>query len=466
MTAVLPISAAVHPTSFHELTSTVSGRVLLPTDADYPALATPWNVAVTNSPLAVVEATSAEDVQAAVRFATQHKLQVAVQATGHGATHYSVPTILVHTRLLDEVTIDPRGSVRVGAGVRWETVINSVAPYGLSALAGSAPDTGVVGYLTGGGLSPIGRAYGFGSDLVTAFDVVTGDGEIRRATPTENTGLFWGLRGGKGALGIVTAVEFELLPFGEIIGGAMFFDGSSAAEVAHAWRTWAEDLPVEATTSLAFMRLPEMPMVPPPLAGRLTVAIRFAWTGEPAQAPDVAAVFADIAEPLLGGIGPMPFQAIGAIHADPVEPMPTAEWTAMTSTFGADLIDGLLALAGPQSHCPQIMVEIRRLGGAFAVAPGHSSAVSHRSAEANVFMVGLAIPPLADALGAHHAAADTTLAPWTVGRQPNFAADPATVARAYDSDSLARLGALVTTYDPDAVISAARSIREACLVRN
>ncbi len=81
------------------------------------------------------------------------------------------------------------------------------------------------------------------ADYVTAFDVVTGDGVLRRATATENPALFWGLRGGKGTLGIVTAVEFDLVPLAEILGGCLFFDGADTAAVMHAWREWTATLP-------------------------------------------------------------------------------------------------------------------------------------------------------------------------------------------------------------------------------
>ena len=105
----------------------------------------------------------------------------------------------------------PEGWARVGAGVKWLRVVEAAAPYGLAPLSGSITDVGIVGYITGGGLGPMARTYGLASDRVRAIEVVTGDGELRRATPTEHADLFFGLRGGKGALGIVTAIEFDLV---------------------------------------------------------------------------------------------------------------------------------------------------------------------------------------------------------------------------------------------------------------
>lgn len=116
----------------------------------------------------------------------------------------------------------------MGAGARWQDVLDAATTHGLAPLCGSAPGVGVVGYLTGGGIGPLVRTVGLSSDHVRAFDVVTGEGTLLRATPEENADLFWGLRGGKATLGIVTAVEIALLPISEFYGGAVYFDGDDA----------------------------------------------------------------------------------------------------------------------------------------------------------------------------------------------------------------------------------------------
>ncbi len=400
-----------------------------------------------------------------MQYGGRHDLDVSVQCTGHGAYDYPRPTLLVHTGQLDELTIDPTARIaRVGAGVRWQQVLDAAAPHGLGALAGSAPGVGVIGYLTGGGLSPVARTFGYASDLVTAFDVVTGDGELRRATPTQNPALFWALRGGKGALGIVTAVEFELLPVAEVYGGCLFFDGTDAAAVLSAWRAWSTTLPDAASTSLAVMRLPALPTVPPPLAGRCTVAVRFAWVGDPAAGADTIETMRQAAPVIFGGTGVMPFAALGSIHADPVDPMPVHESSLLLRNLNGDAVDTLAALTGPDSACPQLLVELRRLGGAIARAPRHSSAVCHRDAAFTLAAIGIAAPPVGEATLAHADELMAAMAPWSDGRsQANFAAsgDPAAVARKYDAPTLARLATLADTYDPRGVIAAARGVRAA-----
>lgn len=87
-----------------------------------------------------------------------------------------------------------------------------------------------------------------------------------RATPEENAELFWGLRGGKSTLGIVTSVEIDLLPIAEFYGGAVYFDGADAGVVLREWAGWCADLPESVSTSIALQQLPPMPGVPEPLA--------------------------------------------------------------------------------------------------------------------------------------------------------------------------------------------------------
>ena len=427
--------------------------VALPGDDRYARLATPWNVAVTSTPAAVVEARGGQDVVDAVRFAATAGLPVAVQATGHGIAGSLDGALLVHTGRLDECVVHPDGWARVGAGARWQQVLDAGAPHGLAGLAGSAPNVGVVGYTTGGGIGPVARTFGFASDLVRAVEVVTGDGELRRVTPDHE--LFAALRGGKGAVGIVTALEFDLIRQPELYGGAVWFDGAAAADVLHAWRAWSADLPEQATTSIALMQLPPLPTVPPPLAGRPTVAVRYAWTGSTSDGAELIHPLRTVAGPIVDTVGPLPFAAVGAIHTDPVDPMPAHEETDMLRSLPAEAVDALLDVAGPAAGSPQTMVELRQLGGALARPPAHPDVVCHRDAAYNLAVIGAMMPPVSDVVPAHAAAVRAALASWaTGGALPNFAAGTGAdrLARSYHPETLAQLTALAARYDPARVL--------------
>ncbi|MEZ0341059.1 FAD-binding oxidoreductase [Mycobacterium sp. pV006] len=439
----------------------VATHVALPGEPGYER-GVPWNVAAAVTPGAVVLATTAEDVAGTVRFAAAHGFTVAVQATGHGAVGVDADTILVVTAAMKHVEVDAVNSTaRIGAGARWQDVVDAAAPYGLAPLCGSAPGVGAVGYLTGGGIGPLVRTFGLSSDYVRAFDVVTGQGQLVRATPTENADLFWGLCGGKAMLGIVTAVEMELLPIPEFYGGAVYFDGADVAAVLHAWARWHTDLPETVSTSIAVQQLPPLPGVPEPLAGRMTVAVRYAAVGDFGEAERLLAPVREVATPILDAVGVLPYAAIGAVHADPVDPMPIHEDQALLTDLPAEAVDALLAVAGPGSGSPQVIVELRALGGALARQSRHPGAFCHRDAAFSLAVVGVPMPD-ADVVVEHARAVTSAVAPWASwGQMPNFAPsdDPARPARVYDADTLHRLAALAERYDPARVLATGQPLR-------
>ena len=446
------------PTSIaplHALRAAVRGDVAGPDDQGY-ALALPWNRAVGVRPRAVVAASGPDDVAAAIRVAGEHGLRVVPQRTGHGAVAVGDDVLLVHTGRLDEVAIDPDARLaRVGAGATWQQVLDAAAPHGLTAIAGSAPHVGVAGYLTGGGIGPLVRSHGLSSDHVRSMTVATGDGELRRAAADEHPDLLWGLRGGKAALGVVVELELELHPIAVLHGGALFFAGEDAAAVLHAWRAWAAGLPDHATTSVALLQLPAIPGVPEPLAGRPTVAVRFASTADDETCAALVAPIRAAAPVLLDALGPLPSAALGAIHADPVEPMPVHDGGALLTGLPEAAVDALLTHAGPGSGSPQTIVELRQLGG--ALVDGPDCAFDHRVAPFALLRAGIAAPPLGGEVRRHGAALEQALAPWIgPGLPPNFAAgdDPDRATRCWTPATRRRLHELAARYDPAGTLAA------------
>jgi FAD/FMN-containing dehydrogenase len=158
---------------------------------------------------------------------------VGVQSTGHGVLHPADDNLLIVTSRMVAVQVDVGArTARVEAGVTWRQVLDAITPYGLAALIGSSPDVGVVGYMLGGGIGWLSRCHGFGADSLRRIDIVTADGALRHASSSENSDLFWGLRGGGGNFGVVTAMEFDLYPVPTIYGGNLIYGG----ELARNWR--------------------------------------------------------------------------------------------------------------------------------------------------------------------------------------------------------------------------------------
>lgn len=449
------IDEALHR-SLSGLRQAVAAPVGFPGDEVY-LQAMPWNLAVPVRPAAVVAATTADDVVAVLSFAAARDFRVAVQATGHGAVAVAEDTILVVTRGITGCVVDVvERTARVGAGVRWQQVLDAAAPHGLAPLCGSAPGVGVVGFLTGGGIGPLVRTVGLSSDYVRGFELVTGSGEVLWVTPEEHAELFWGLRGGKSMLGVVTAVEFELLPISEFYGGALYFDTADVARVVRAWQRWSAGLPETVNTSLAVQQLPPLPGIPEPLAGRMTVAVRYTAVGDLAEAQRLLAPMREVAAPVLDGTGVYPYAGIGLVHADPPDPMPVHEEHCLLRELPAEAVEALLAAAGPESGSPQAIVELRLLGGAMARPPQHRSAFCHREAMFSVNAIGALVPPVAEMVAPHAAALIAALEPWSTGGQlPNFAPtrDPGRPRRCYDDDTLHWLRALAQRHDPAGLLA-------------
>jgi FAD/FMN-containing dehydrogenase len=298
------------------------------------------------------------------------------------------------------------------------------------------------------------RTYGLASDRVTAFEVVTGDGQLRRATPDQEPELFFGLRGGKGALGVVTAVEFDLVVQPRFYGGALWFAAEHAAEALAAWREWSAGLPGAGTTSFAVRNLPARPGVPEPLAGRTTLAVRFLWTGDEASGAAAVAPVRAAAPVLLDGVRELPYAAVDAVHTDPVDPLPASEASAPLTAFPKEAAAALLDLALDGS--PQAVVEVRQLGGATARASVRASAYSSRDAAYSFFCVGAAGTP---GLQDHTAQLLKALDAWTGGPAlPNYAGSPTPLAGCFDAPTLTRLRTALRHYDPDEVMAVGRAL--------
>ncbi len=454
--ATLPEPTAID--AFVELDACTAGTVALPEDAAYDVLVSPWNFAVPVRPAAVLAAETAQDVVEAVRFANRHGLRVTPQATGHGPMAELTRELLVVTKAHDECIVHPEGWARVGAGVKWIRVVEAAAPYGLAPLSGSITDVGVVGYTTGGGLGPMARTYGLASDKVRAIEVVTGDGVLRRVTPTEHPDLFYGLRGGKGMLGIVTAIEFDLVHQPTFYGGSLWFDGDDAATVIKRWLRWSNELPELGTTSIALFQLPAMPGVPPQLADRLALSVRYVWTGDPAEGERRFAEIRGSAPILLDDVALKPYTAIDSVHTDPLDPTPAYEAAAVLTDFPTEALDAFLAQTGPGSGSPQVLVELRQLGGAFTRGGEHDSAFSSRDAAWSLLIVGIADVP---GVESHAETILEAMEPWTGGhRLPNFTFAPEDYVDAYDEAALARLRAAIRTYDPYGVMTIGRTITD------
>ncbi|MBE1490823.1 FAD-binding oxidoreductase [Plantactinospora soyae] len=436
------------------LRAQLRGPVLEPGDPGFADEVAGYNAFAKNRPVVAIGAERVEDVLAAVAYATRHDLPVRVQGTGHGIGSGFTDGVLITTGRMRDLVIDPAAATaHVGAGLAWADLMPAVAEHGLAGITGSSPGVGVVGWLLGGGLSPVGRTFGFGSDRLIGLDIVTCDGTVQHVTQESQPDLFWALRGGRAGLGIVTSVDLDLVPLRSLYGGGLYFDADLAEVALRTWADWAASLSEDTTTSVALLRLADQPVVPPEIRNRFVVHIRVAHIGEDASGEAIVAPLRAIGEPLLGTIGRMPYTAIGTIHNDPPDPLPIWLTSGQLREFPADAAAAVLATAGAASGVPLMEVEIRQLGGVMAATPRLADAISGRDAGYVVIIAGVPEPDLfGTEIPAAAARVLDALSPWTLrGPQANFSNDVndgATMTSTWEEAIRRRLVQIKTSYDP------------------
>ncbi len=427
------------------------------TSAGWDEARAAWNLAVDQRPAGVVLAGGPEDVAEAFAIAGSHGWRVAAQSTGHnpGPLGDLGRTLLVKTSPMREVTIDPvRRLARAGGGACWGDVVTAAAEHGLAPLAGSSPDVGVAGYTLGGGVSWLGRRHGLASNSVVSLDVVTPDSQSRTVDPDHDADLYWALRGGGGSFGVVTGLEFTLFPVPVVYAGQLLWPLDRAAEVFRAWRDWARGLDRTTSTCVRLLRLPDIPDVPAPLRNGKFVVVEIAHLGSASSGTEVAAPMRSLGPgmDLVTETGP---EALVTLHMDPPHPVPGAGTGAFVDDLPDTAIDALLAKAGPDVDSHLLSVEVRLLGGAFAEAPADAGAVAATAAGYLMYAVGMAPPPVTEAVRQEAHAALAAVRRW---HSPygctNFAEDPTPAHTLWPAETLSRLRQLAVRYDPDGVMHA------------
>ncbi len=456
MTSTLtPLSSGPSAAAWDSLRHLVSGRLVTPADADFQDVRTPWMVNVDQQPAAVLEVAHAGDVVEAVRFAAAHGTSVSAQPTGHAPRTTLDGALLLRTRALHGIEVDRvRGTVSVGAGVKWGELCAALDGTGLMALAGSNPDPSVVGLILGGGVSWFTRAHGFTANSVVSMDVVDPSGELVHVTRASDPDLFWALRGGGGDFGIVVRLELALFDAPEMYGGQLLWPVEHAPVVLKAFRDLALVAPRELTMWAHVLHFPPIPDVPEPLRGRSFVNVAATYLGSAQMADILLWSLRDAAPVEMDLMQVITPSTLDAVAAEPTEPMPAIEHSMLLTGLDDEAIDALCAAVSDPRTCPLMFVQIRGLGGAFADDGTAGGAVRPVIEPFQVFALGVpAVPELAEAIPHAFAAVDAALGRLASGRRmPNFIGEGQDDATGYDAERLARLRAIKRERDPQGVI--------------
>ena len=259
------------------------GSVIRPGDVEYDSARAVWNGWIDKHPGLIVRCSGAADVIRCVNFGRTQNLRVAVRGGSHGVHGPAVcdDGLVIELSTMRGVDVDPEKRIaHVQGGALQGDLDHETQAFGLVVTGGQISTTGVGGLTLGGGLGWLMRHHGLAIDSLLSVDIVTADGQLRRASAAENRDLFWGVRGGGGNFGVVTRFEFALQPLGTILAGSMLYPIAQAPEVVHFYTELCETAPDELTIMALFLPAPPQSFIPKELHGKSIVAIGVCYSGD------------------------------------------------------------------------------------------------------------------------------------------------------------------------------------------
>jgi FAD binding domain-containing protein len=444
---------------FSELS--IRGRVATADDSGWDEARQAWNLAADQRPAAVAFVESADDVAKVIGFARENGLKVAGQGTGHGAMALGPldDAILIKTERMRAVEVGD-GTARVEAGVLAEEIGGAAHEKGHSFLPGTSPNVGVTGYTLGGGLSWLGRKYGFACNNVSAIELVATDGEPRTVDATTDPDLFWALRGGGGGYAIVTALHLDLVPVTEAYAGGLLFPPELTADGLRRYRDWAAEAPEEVGSMVRMLNLPPIPDIPEPIRGKKWLAITACCLGSQEEGEKLIAPLREIGEPAMDNFAQVPTPALSRIAMDPEPPVPALGHHMTINELPDEAIDAFVEAGGPETDSPLLLAEIRQLGGALARPAENGAALDKIDAAFVVLGIGMLMDPaLRDPIAGQLDRMTEAMKPWAAeGGYFNFAERPCDVDAILPQETCRRLAQVKRSWDPDDMILANHTV--------
>ena len=375
-------------TEDERLRRSFQGELIGPGDADYDEARRIWNGAIDRRPAWIARCTGVADVVAAVRFARERDLRVAVRGGGHGVAGHAVCDggLVVDLSPMKGIRVDPVArTARAEAGVLWGELDRETQLFGLATVGGIVTHTGIAGLTLGGGIGWLMRKHGATVDNLVSADVVTADGELVRASEEESPDLFWGIRGGGGNFGIVTSFEYRLHPVGPIVlAGPVFHLLEDAPEVLCFYRDLAAAAPDELTTIFDLSTAPPVPFLPEEVHGKPVVMLGACYAGSPEDGAEVVRPLKEFGRPIADLLEPKPYTDLQSMF-DPLVPhgwhryWKSVELPPLGDAAIDTLVEHASAFTSPRSYCI-----VFQLGGALGRVGEGDTAFGQRGAAHNV----------------------------------------------------------------------------------
>jgi FAD binding domain/Berberine and berberine like len=433
------------PSTFQAFQASMRGTMLRPGDATYDRARKTWNGMVDKHPALITRCTGVADVIAAVRFARDHDLLVAVRGGGHSLPGFSVceAGMVIDLSPMKGIRVDPVMRTAVAqAGLTWGDYDRETQAFGLASTGGVISTTGIAGLTLGGGIGWLMRKYGLACDHLRSADLVTAAGQFLTASATENPDLFWAVRGGGGNFGIVTSSEYQLYPVGPVLAGMVLHPIDRAKDVLRFYREFTPSAPDELTTYVFMLTTPEgVPMV----------AVMCCYCGDLSAGEQVLHPLRKFGPPLADEVKPMPYRTLQGLLNDAY---PAGLYNYYKSHYisriSDDLIDTMIDCFA-KVPSPMSALGFEQFGGAVRRIGVEDTAFRHRDVAYDIAILGEWADPATSAVNiqwVRDVAAKT--APFSTGGvYVNFLGeDGEEQVRAAYGSHFQRLVALKRKYDP------------------
>ncbi len=383
---------SISPENLESFATQLRGDLILAGDDHYDESRAVYNAMIDKHPALIAHCQDVADVIAAVQFAREQELTIAVRGGGHNVAGKGTVDggIVIDLSRMNNVQVDPVArTARVGGGAVWGDVDHATHAFGLATPTGIISTTGVAGLTLGGGFGYLSRRFGLSLDNLIEADVVLADGRFVTASKEEHPDLFWGLRGGGGNFGIVTSFTFQLHEVSTVYGGPIFYPVDKATELLEFYRDWLPDAPREISAFFAVHQGAPAPFIPEELHFMPASAFVVCYTGDMANAEEAVKPFREVAEAALDLMGPLPYPAIQSLF-DALYPPGLQHYWKSDVVYGLpDEAIAIHARRAPDVPDPWSGVHIYPLNGAIHDVDSDATAFPFRDAFATHNILGI-----------------------------------------------------------------------------
>jgi FAD/FMN-containing dehydrogenase len=366
------------------LRASLRGQLLQAGDADYDQARAIWNGMIDRRPALIVRCAGTADVLAALAYARDHGLSLAVRGGGHNIAGSALcdDGLVIDLSAMKSVQIDPdQRRAQVEAGATLHEFDHEAQAFGLATPLGINSTTGVAGLTLGGGFGWLSRTLGLAADNLLSADLITATGRRLHASATEHPDLFWAIRGGGGNFGVVTRFEFQLHPVGpEITAGLMVFPFAQAKSVLSQYRDLVDNMSDDLTVWAVLRKAPPLPFLPPEVHGQDVLVLPVFSPLPPAAVQDLIDRIGQFGQPLGTHVGAMPYAAWQQAFDALLTPGARNYWKSHNFTQLSDqAIDTVIRYAG-NLPTPQCEIFLGLLGAKASKPAPEDTAYPHRDA--------------------------------------------------------------------------------------